>query len=812
MRARIAILFSLLACCAIFAPAAVRADGAVNAPVGLAMEVRVGFGGEARLGAWVPVQVDVANDGRDLAGRIEVQFESTGPSGLFGQTPSVYSAPATFPQHSHKRLEVDLPVPPAPSTNRVQVRLVSGEQTVQQRAQQFDAVNSGTLVCGALDQTLGAYDFLGSLDLPGRQARAKVADLSLSDLPGQGALLASLDCLIVGDVNLNAMTSDQKLALSTWVARGGLLIATGGVNWQQSLPALPPALLPVRPAAIGTLPSIAPLDQFAHSTPSGPGPWPIARASLGEGAVVAGDAEAPLLAVRRVGAGTVFFYAMDPTQEPARGWAGNRFLWQYMLSYATTPVSANPYQQSFLSWGQTPITALSALPDLNPPRPLWLVLFLLGYATLLGPLAYLLLRRLDRREWLLVILPVAALVGTGITGRLALGRQGSDVAATEVTLLRADAAPVALARTYVGLFSPRQQAIDLHVPAGALLAPGRRGFGQPGGGSARTPLQISEGADVFAPAVHLDTGVLSTFSVDSETTIGGGIAGTLTADSQVVRGQLRNATGQRISDAALVVGASVYPLGTLNPNDSRTVSMALPSADRPAGDARSGSLAAELYPPAPAGTRAAEDPRRDVLDRLFAGNSYAAGQAVGGAMLIGWLDQSPVQVQVKRARAAVRQLTLLEARLPLAVDAGSTVAIGNGLIEELPFVSLGVTQSQAGRYSVATGGTFGVEYDLPAAGPLAVVSLHLLVAGSFSGGGDLAPGANLGGIAAFDWSRGDWRTLPLVAGDNSYAPAAGLVSPTGQVRLRYSFKPPAGSTASGVDFSQFTLSAARVAS
>jgi hypothetical protein len=820
MRARVhQLLVLLLGLFALALPATARADSAVNAAAGMSMDVQVGYSGAVRLGAWVPVQVNVANDGPDLAGRVEVQFETGSTPVFYGPPPTVYSIPATFPQHSHKRLVVDVPMPPALRTSSVQVRLVSGNQTVLQQAQPFTPISSGDLACGVLDQTLGSYDFLSSLTLPGRQQRTRVADLTLTDLPGQGALLASLDCLVIGDVNLTSMTASQKLALTSWVGNGGLLIVTGGVNWQQSVSALPPELLPVQVTGIATVTSIAPLDQFAHVGDAGPGPWPVALGSLQNSALVAGSSSTPLLAVRRFGSGTVFFYALDPTQEPARSWAGNRFLWPYMLGFSNTSSSATGYRQALSSWGPTPITALGALPNLNPPQPTWLLLYLLGYGLLVGPLAFLLLRRLDRQEWLLVLLPLAALIGTMTTVRLATQHQGSDIAATEVTLLRTNAqSPVAQAHTYVGLYSPRPQTIDLHVPAGALFASVRRAFGQFGGAGATgtrttpTPLQISEGMDVFVPALQLDTGTLSTFTVDSQATLGGGIIATLTADNQVVRGQIQNKTGQRITNAALVLGNTVHPLGTLNPNETRSVSMALPASSSSTTGGVDNSVAARLYPPATSGNGNIEDPRRDVLDRVFSSTSFTDGNVQGGVLFVGWLDYTPLHIEVRQARAAMRQLTLLEAQLTLTIDTATLDTISSALISERSLQSLGVTQTQAGHYSVATGGSLGVEYDLPSAPHFTIQTLHLLVDGGFSGGAPLLPGDNLGTISAFNWSVDAWQPLPLAAGDNVYQAAGQYVSPTGQVRLRYSFKATAGSSASGVDFTQFALTAAGQAS
>jgi hypothetical protein len=312
--------------------------------------------------------------------------------------------------------------------------------------------------------------------------------------------------------------------------------------------------------------------------------------------------------------------------------------------------------------------------------------------------------------------------------------------------------------------------------------------------------------DVFVPALHLGTGGLSLFTVDGQTSLGGGVVGQLTTDGHTIHGQVQNLTGQRISDAALVVGSSVYKLGTIEPNATRPVSMPVPSSEP--SDSSPAPLASELAAGGRPSARTSSDPRSDVLDRALA--SSASGQNGGAPLFVGWLDHAPLTLDVKRARAAVQQYTLLEAGLRLSLDTAAAGSIPSSLLEERPLVSLGVTEAQPGHYSIATGGSLGVEYDLPATNG-AVRGLHLQVAGSYSGGADFSAGTNLGSISVFDWTQGDWRTLPLIAGDNALDPAASLVSPTGEVRLRYTFKPPAGSNASGVDFSRFALAVAGAA-
>ena len=80
----------------------------------------------------------------------------------------------------------------------------------------------------------------------------------------------------------------------------------------------------------------------------------------------------------------------------------------------------------------TIVSAVINLPSLALPPIGGLIVLLFGYILLVGPVNYLVLRRLDRREWAWVTVPVLILVFTvgsfGIGGLL----RGSDVIIHEV--------------------------------------------------------------------------------------------------------------------------------------------------------------------------------------------------------------------------------------------------------------------------------------------------------------------------------------------------------------------------------------------
>src|SRR4051812_13951899 len=85
-------------------PTPARAVTSPAPPAGLQISARAGLDGTARIGSWIPVQVELANQGDDLSGEVQVKVEDARRQGVYGRAPTIYSLPVDLPSRSHKRL------------------------------------------------------------------------------------------------------------------------------------------------------------------------------------------------------------------------------------------------------------------------------------------------------------------------------------------------------------------------------------------------------------------------------------------------------------------------------------------------------------------------------------------------------------------------------------------------------------------------------------------------------------------------------------------------------------------------------------
>ncbi|MGH2357604.1 MAG: hypothetical protein ACRDGJ_06275, partial [Candidatus Limnocylindria bacterium] len=167
------------------------------------------------------------------------------------------------------------------------------------------------------------------------------------------------------------------------------------------------------------------------------------------------------------------YAAVDLATASYRAWDGAPVLWSRLIP------SSQALEEFF--GGGFPVEeetanamnqALANLPSLEVPPVELLLAVIVGYILIIGPLSYIVLRRLDRRELAWVTAPVLVILFSACSYGVGTSMKGSALILNEITMVRVAAeGGAATLQTYAGLFSPSRASYDLTVEADALLAP-----------------------------------------------------------------------------------------------------------------------------------------------------------------------------------------------------------------------------------------------------------------------------------------------------------------------------------------------------
>jgi hypothetical protein len=217
--------------------------------------------------------------------------------------------------------------------------------------------------------------------------------------------------------------------------------------------------------------------------------------------------------------------------------------------------------------------ALMNLPNLALPPIGGLLGLLAGYIILVGPVNYIVLRRLNRREWAWLTMPglvVAFTIAAFVYGNTL---RGGQVIINELSIVRgAPGTTDGVAQVYVGVFSPSRTTYQLTVPGGALLSSPYSSdmFGGFDGSTNTGSLDILQGETARVRDLAVGYNTLRAVRAEAPVTAPG-ITASVRLDGGRLRGTIRNDSTVTLEQPAVVLGGTVAPLSDLAPGATATV-------------------------------------------------------------------------------------------------------------------------------------------------------------------------------------------------------------------------------------------------
>ena len=669
---------------------------AASAADTITITARALVGGHTRVGAWSAIEVEVVNDGPAVSGELRL--------GASQQGGSTYGALVDLPTSSRKRFL--LYAQPSIFGHEIVVDLIAGDQrlaTTKVPITVHDAYQPIVVVV-AEDPGGIVADVVAGLTNPNSPSPA-VVGLKPADLPSRIEAWSAIDRLVWQDVDSSQLEAGQLAALQTWLGLGGRLVILGGSTGTTTLGSFPDAILPFRP--IRTVDATAAdLSSLLGGSSVISGPLPALGGTLTEGTVLARSGDLVVAATRTIGQGSVTIVGIDPGATGIAGSAAARSLWRRLMPQTVGAV-VNPLA---LPDDSAIVSALNNLPVVGLPPIEQLLGLLVAYIVLIGPLNYLVLRRLDRREWAWVTMPLLIVVFS--VGAFGLGRllKGSDTVINEIAIVRGAAGvETGLGQVYVGVFSPSRRSFDVRVPGGALLS---NPISMQQQGNLGLPLDILLGDPARLRNYEVGFGVLRGFRAETALPAPK-IETELALSSDRMSGRVTNRSSAPLENAAIVFGSSVLPLGDLAAGATVTVDLAL-GANLGFGQQLSERMLGSASYSDPDRARIIQT-RRTVIDQMTVyGGKFTSVSGTfggGGAMLVGWRSETPLSVDVGDDKASRVGETMY--LLPLSVAIGGHVVFPDELMHHTVIAADSIDATdQGGAFSLGHG-SLTVEFAPP---------------------------------------------------------------------------------------------------
>lgn len=754
----------------------------------ITLDVRAGFDGYAQSNTWTPITITASNDGADVTGELRIEVAT------FTGAPTTFVRALDLPSGSRKQITLYTGEVNAFATP-LEVKYHVGNRVVAEALADLDVIDPTTLLIGLWTDTPQALAALGAVEPSSGDTR--IALLTADDLPDNAKAWAALDVLAIVNADTGPLTPEQRAALKSWIASGGRLIIGGGLNSQATLaglgevtPLAAPTTEDVDVTPLFALASQTPGQQVDVNVPASVGPI------TDDAFLYVGTSNAPLIISREIGYGRVDFFTPDLTLQPLMGWQGLSSVFAAVLADGDTrPGWAYGYSQQ----AESARNAIADVPGISLPSVIQLCGFLGLYVLLVGPLNYLVLRRLKRTELAWFTIPVLILVFSAIAYVTGFQLRGSRAILHRLAVVQTwPDAETAEVSGLLGVWSPRRARYDIEFTPGYLVRPVPRAA--TGALTSIAATTVEESVVSTLRGVQVDVASIQPYYVEGFSAdaprLEGDLSITATGDGLHVTGEVINYSDLQLDRASLVLGGTAVPIGDLPAGEVLPIDVVF-SGGRATRQSGSGldpfpfnpdyyynNFFFEPFIETIAGGTCTEQAARRRCN-LFA--SMLNTNSLGGSVyLLAWSDDFPFEVTVLNAGADTVDQTLVIAELPVTLAASGSqgrVELPPGLLswqeilEDDPFAYSYATPYDLYLYP-DEGFTFRFT-PLSIAPPLDYTGFTLHIESYYDQGGDgFSPI-----VEARNRRTGGWDTLQVAYGDNLVSDPD-YIDPSGGVILR----------------------------
>lgn len=376
----------------------------------ISLDAELGYFGSVTYMRDIPFTVTAENKGPDFTGTIAVNLNRN--DRYFDR----YEYPISLASGAKKR--VVLPVNLKMAQTSYTIELVSGGLVVASVIKKPDrAIRPEAVLVGVLSPDPQSVSYMNQDSLSriwaDRYEGWQLVALDADRFPDTDSLMSSFMILVVDGFDVSTLSDAQLKALDRWLQGGGIVMVGGGAQAAADYPYfskytsltagslyeaedITPAL--IQYYAFG---GDKPLNQTVQ----------LNEAKADKAPLVSSDSR-PLIFLHRAGSGLVYTTTFELGAKPLSGWSGMSVLWPRVLVNSANSQYTSLYGRisGKLYGGSYATYLLGDVPIKSTGSSLPVVIFLAVYLCLFGAGSYFLLKRLDKREWMWLTVPVLAFI------------------------------------------------------------------------------------------------------------------------------------------------------------------------------------------------------------------------------------------------------------------------------------------------------------------------------------------------------------------------------------------------------------------
>ncbi len=641
---------------ALFLVPGLPADVSAQEESQVTLQADAGFDGYIKEAKWIPLHITLENKGPAVNGRVQASYK------IYNASISVFSADISLPTTSRK--EFFIYVYAQGAIVSLNISLVVDDVAIVQTNVKVANLSSDNKLIGLLSDTPSAYNVLTEIQTT--TGLTRVVQLQPSQFPELAQGWEALDVIVVSGADTGEFSPAQQEALELWIAKGGSLLVGGGPKWRENTAGLGD-LLPIK--VTGTTRTTSPLDLQTYTKEIFPSDAEMVLA-IGElyadAQVLAEQDGHPFLIRKSLGRGQVIFIAADPSLAPLEGWDGMKDIYDYLLNFHVAPTSWANGQWDIYNANQ----ALGTISELGVPSVFYICSWIILYILMIGPLNYILLRIIKRRELAWISIPALAILFSTVAYFSGYLYRGNDPTLNRITVIQAwDEVERAESHTLLGIYSPQREQYSIESADNFLLYPYNTQDTNLMGNTGWYSIQRER--NVIADKIPIEIGGMKIIAAHGSLPalpMEHALVIELSNSMPKLTGTITNTGADSLKDAILVTPGSWKNIGDLSPGKPMDVDVPLlAGADGPAFFTQDSMTILGLDYLDVENNEALSRKNSLLQSLLYA--QYGANNMNWGIYLMGWLEEPAASANLSEGNPTILDTTFYIHQLSPGVQA-----------------------------------------------------------------------------------------------------------------------------------------------
>lgn len=563
------------------------------APNSNSIEVTVAAGYEdvVKVGADAPFNITIVNKGEGFSGEAQVIIDTS------YQTKTVYAINFELPQGSTKKLTLNVPISTA--NRKAQVKIESKGKAIKDIEYSFNKVLSpATPVIGVLGESYNQLRVLNGLRIKQNQVDnrdyrnkvmskeegsiietpAEMIQLNKDTLPEDIKGFSTFNYLLIADYDTTLLSDKQIQVLEKWVEDGNTLIIAGGINSKKVYSGISSQLKPFEilgskresiAEAVGKYTERIAPDAMVE----------VSTGNVGDGKVLIGDETNPLAVSYKKSNGKILFFAFDPTMSPISVWENAGELWKRILNESIQIVNNGKYNMG--NYYDYDLVVRQVPEDQTPPYKALLLIILL-YIIIVGPLLYIILKFKDKRDYSWVVVPILSVLCIGIIYAAGFKTRYTSAVMNNSSIISLDSKnKIVEIQTTSGVFNNRTGKMIFEYPQkykAEIIRENERDYGYNYNYSDEDYKNAQIKSKVYADEIvnheiynvgMWEPCILNTSQTQSYE---GTLIKNMSINDNVFSAEIKNDTGFAFEDSFIVVGENFVNVGNILPGEEKKIS------------------------------------------------------------------------------------------------------------------------------------------------------------------------------------------------------------------------------------------------